>query len=164
MDGQDAATEPLDAGGQTPDASIDEPSGTWIPPSPVDVPPLPPSPDYSGRPVDSQGRAIIAQGSGIDLVVPAVPNAISARERCADLVTNCFEPGTRSLDACMLSAPRCATAQPWTESGACCAEACWTAYTGLRAAGVDPLTATLEVLYSSPNCMPGVDAMAGGAQ
>ncbi len=89
---------------------------------------------------------------------------MSAREKCADLVANCYAPGVRSIDACMLSAPACVSLEPWTEPAPCCAPACFTAYTSARKAGVDPLTAYQKVLYDTPICMPGVDAMlAGGA-
>lgn len=163
LESPDAATEAPDAGEETPDAGVNEPRGQWAPPPPVNVPPLPAPPDYSDYPVDSLGRPIISQSANINLVVRQTPDALSARDRCANVVTHCFEPGVRSLDACMLSAPRCGTAQPWTESGACCAEACWTSYAALRTAGVDPLTATLDVLYNRPSCMPGVDTLLGGA-
>lgn len=156
----DAGTETPDAGTETPDSGVDQ----WMPPPLVTVPPLPPPPDLSGYPVDSEGLPILAQGANLNMVVPATPDAITARDRCATLVSNCFEPNVRSIDACMLSAPHCGTAQPWTESSPCCAEACWTAYATLRTAGVDPLSASLSVLYDSPSCMPGVDALLGGAE
>lgn len=137
--------------------------GTWAPPPMVVAPPLPPPPDYSDHPVDALGRPIVAQGPHINWVVPLVKDAISARELCADLVAGCFEPGVRSLDACMMSAPHCTTQQPWTEASPCCADECFTAYADLRTSGVDPLTVYLRVLYDTPICMPGVDAMLGGA-
>ncbi len=137
--------------------------GEWMSPPLVMMPALPSPPDYSDHPVDAQGRPIVMAGAGINWVVPATPDAITARELCADLVANCFEPGVRSLDACMMSAPHCATATPWTEPAPCCADACLTAYAALRTSKVDPLTAYLRVLYDSPICMPGVDAKLGGA-
>ena len=136
-------------------------AGGWVPPPKVIVPPLPPPPDYSSYPVDGMNDPILNAGSDL-YVVPAPPDALTARDLCADLISNCFAPGTRSLDACMLSAPRCQTSQPWTESSPCCADACWSAYAALRTAGTDPLTAYLRVLYKSPICMPGVDAAFGG--
>ncbi len=136
--------------------------GTWMSPPLVSMPPLPPAPDYSDRPLDPEGRPIIAAGPGIHWVLPAQADAITARELCADLVANCFEPGVRSLDACMMSAPHCATQTPWTEPAPCCADECFTAYAALRTAKVDPLKAYLEVLYDTPICMPGVDAKLGG--
>lgn len=135
----------------------------WVPPPAVVVPPLPPPPDYSNYPVDQQGRPIVSSGPRINWVVPSAPDAISARDKCADLVANCFEPGVRSLDACMMSAPHCTTSEPWTEPSPCCADPCFTAYATQRKASVDPLTAYLRVLYEGPICMPGVDAMLGGA-
>ena len=137
--------------------------GQWMSPPLVMMPALPSPPDYSDHPVDAQGRPIVMAGAGINWVVPATPDAITARELCADLVANCFEPGVRSLDACMMSAPHCATATPWTEPAPCCADACFTAYAALRTNKVDPLTAYLRVLYDSPICMPGVDSKLGGA-
>ena len=143
------------AGGKT--------TGTWAPPPAVVVPPLPPPPDYSNHPVDAQGRPIVSRGPYVNWVVPAAKDAISARELCADLVANCFQPGVRSLDACMMSAPHCTTSQPWTEVTPCCADPCFVAYAAQRTAGVDPMTAYLRILYEGPICMPGVDAMLGGA-
>ena len=143
------------AGGKT--------TGTWAPPPAVVVPPLPPPPDYSNHPVDAQGRPIVSRGPYVNWVVPAAKDAISARELCADLVANCFQPGVRSLDACMMSAPHCTTTQPWTEVTPCCADPCFVAYAAQRTAGVDPMTAYLRILYEGPICMPGVDAMLGGA-
>jgi hypothetical protein len=136
--------------------------GGWVPPPPVEVPPLPEPPDYSGYPVDEMGRPIVAQGPLVNWVVVRTPDAVSAREGCADLVANCLEPGVRSLDACMLSAPPCATPEPWNEVGPCCADTCFAVYSALRVKGIDPLTAYLKVLYEGPICMPGVDAMLGG--
>ncbi|UQA57265.1 hypothetical protein [Polyangium aurulentum] len=137
--------------------------GNWVPPPPVTMPPLPPPPDYSGYPVDAQGRTIVSMGARINWVIPSTHDAMSARELCADLVANCFEPGVRSIDACMMSAPHCTTPEPWTEPSPCCADACFTAFATQRKSGVDPITAYLRVLYDTPICMPGVDAMLGGA-
>ncbi|MEZ4300634.1 MAG: hypothetical protein R3B70_37200 [Polyangiaceae bacterium] len=134
----------------------------WGPPPMVAMPALPSPPDYSAYPTDSEGRPIVSQGPNVNWVVPIVPDAMSAREKCADLVANCYQPGVRSLDACMLSAPACTTNEPWTEAEPCCATACFTAYSNLRKAKVDPLTAYQKVLYDTPVCMPGVDAMLSG--
>lgn len=138
-------------------------AGEWVPPPPVDVPPLPEPPDASSYPLDEMGRPIVSQGPLINWVIATVPDAISGRERCADLVANCHAPGVRSIDACMLSAPACATAEPWLEATPCCAEACLTGYAALRMQGMDPIGAYLQVLFEAPICMPGVDAMLGGA-
>lgn len=137
--------------------------GTWMSPPLMTMPALPAPVDYSDHPVDDLGRPIVVGGPGINWVVPSAPDAISARELCADLVANCYEPGVRSIDACMMSAPHCMTATPWTEATPCCADECFTAYATLRTNEVDPLTAYLRVLYDSPICMPGVDAKLGGA-
>jgi|JI10StandDraft_1071094.scaffolds.fasta_scaffold54793_2 hypothetical protein len=137
--------------------------GHWVPPPPVVVPPLPEPPDYSDYPVDEIGRPIVAAGPLVNWVVVTTPDAITARKGCADLVANCHEPGVRSIDACMLSAPACATDEPWNEASPCCAEACFADYSALRVQGTDPLTAYLTVLYERPICMPGVDGMLGGA-
>ncbi|MEZ4313729.1 MAG: hypothetical protein R3F14_37390 [Polyangiaceae bacterium] len=134
----------------------------WGAPPMVAMPALPSPPDYSAYPTDSEGRPIVSQGPNVNWVVPIVPDAMSAREKCADLVANCYQPGVRSLDACMLSAPACTTNEPWTEAEPCCATACFTAYSNLRKAKVDPLTAYQKVLYDTPVCMPGVDAMLSG--
>jgi hypothetical protein len=136
----------------------------WTTPPLVEVPPLPaPRNDWRDHPRDERGRPIIAQSPFIDLVVNDRRDALSARETCADLISHCFDPQSRSVDSCMRSAPRCKTSEPWMEPSACCAEACWTTYAELRQSNVDPLTAYLRVLYEAPACMPGVDAAMAGA-
>lgn len=159
-----SAGETTGADGATTDASESSgDAGHWVPPPPVTLPPLPPPPDYSGYPVDDMGRPIVAMGSLVNWVVVSTPDPMTAREGCAALVANCHDPELRSIDACMMSAPHCATAEPWTEPSPCCADACFAAYATQRLQGTDPLTAYLRILYDGPICMPGVDAMLGGA-
>lgn len=150
------------AGGSGTGGAVGQ-GGTWMSPPLVMMPDLPAPKDYSDYPVDNQGRTIVMQGPGVNWVLNDVPDALTARDLCAQLVSNCFEPGVRSLDACFMSAPHCTTATPWNEPAPCCADACFTAYATERTNKVDPLTAYLRVLYDTPICMPGVDDKLGGA-
>lgn len=136
----------------------------WGAPPLVMMPPLPPQPDLSGYPLDAEGRPILLSGATFNVVAVTTPDAMTARDACAALVSNCYSPGVRSMDACMMSAPTCLTTTPWNEATPCCAQACLDGYAALRTAKVDPLNSYLKVLYDGPVCMPGVDTMlAGGA-
>lgn len=130
-------------------------------PEPVDVPSLP-EVDVSGLPRDAQGRPVLSQTPGASLVLEkSEPGPVQALARCSALVTRCVEPGKRDLDACFLSAPRCATNQPWLESGTCCPPACRERYVKERQAGKAPLVALDSVLFGSNSCVPGLRTSSG---
>jgi hypothetical protein len=82
---------------------------------------------------------------------------INVLAACSVLVTRCYKPGSRSLDACVMSAPRCATARPWEAEPyvACCPPACWETYEALRIAGEWPLDAFDQTLFGSDDMRGG---------
>jgi hypothetical protein len=120
-------------------------------PFPVVVPPLPPPPDLSRLPKDAQGRPIIANNGNYALVVDdnAKTRPVDVISDCGALITGCVKPSERSLDACFMSAPRCASAQPWDDPSykPCCPAQCWTKYEEKRMAGTAPIAAFRATLY-----------------
>ena len=165
------APNPHDAGSETPDSGEQVDAGPvdgtdggipqdYVRPAPVTIPPAPPPPDYSAFPRDSQGRPILARGSMLQLS-PRAPDPLTALSACTSMISRCFDPEERSLDACVISTPRCATAQPWQEPD-CCTDACVAVYEEKRVAGVPPITAFLQTFHGPPSCAPGVDVLTGG--
>jgi hypothetical protein len=120
-------------------------------PQPVTVPPLPPAPDLSALPKDAQGRSIAAQSGGAEIALarPDKRTPLNVLAACSGLVTGCVKPGERELDACMMSAPRCASDRPWDDPAytPCCPVECWRQYEGRRIAGVPPLSAFDATLF-----------------
>jgi hypothetical protein len=140
----------------------DQPCPSTMPPAKrVVVPPLP-KVDVSGLPRDARGRPIVGQMGDSALVLekrdqPGPANALAA---CSTLVTRCYQPGTRELDDCVASTPRCATSRPWEETPfkPCCSEACVQAYRSQRQAGAAPLKALDQALFgggvATQGCLP----------
>jgi hypothetical protein len=147
-----------------PDSGVPDPDaghvGDYVRPIPVTIPPALPPPDFSNHPKDSLGRPIISRGPRLYLTVRA-PDALTALAACTSMITRCVHPPERSLDACVISTPRCTTSQPWQEPE-CCAESCVTAYEARRRAGVNPILAFDQTFYGPSICMPGVDELKGG--
>lgn len=156
----------LDAGGSDAgglDAAVDAgPPPPYVRQPEVEVPPLPEDPDYTGFPTDAMGRPVVIENAGFYLT-PRAHDAIWAHARCTRLVLGCFEPTTRSLDACMISVPECASETPWEEGTACCAPDCVSRYEAARVGGAEPLDAFFDTFYGETRCMPGVDAILTGA-
>lgn len=147
------------------DAAVDAaPAGGYVRQPPVTIPPEPPPPDYSHHPVDEQGRPMVAIGETLYLV-PRPPDGLTALSACTSMIVRCVDPAVRgrSLDACVISPPRCATDTPWTEAAPCCAASCVDRYEERRVAGSPPITAFREAFYGRPACAPGVEALLGGA-
>ena len=145
------------------DAGVDADLSAYIPQPPVAIPPAPPAQDVTNLPLDEQGRPILADGETYHLV-DRPPDALSALSDCAAMIVRCVDPAVRgrTLDACAISPPRCATAQPWLEAP-CCPTPCIARYQQLRTDGMPPITAFRAALYGHPSCAPGVDAIVGGA-
>lgn len=123
-------------------------------PAAVVVPPLP-KVDLSGLPKDANGNPILMQGTGGSIVAAESRRGpINVLAACSVLVTRCVVPGSRTLDACFMSAPRCTTSRPWEEEP-CCPPACWERYEALRIAGEWPMDAYDQTLF-------GGDDMRGG--
>ena len=149
--------------GQGADAGQGEDAGTsdgYVRPAPVTIPPAEPPRNYSDYPKDSLCRPIIARGATLYLH-PRAPDPLTALAACTGMITRCLQPPERSLDACVISTPRCTTSQPWMEPE-CCPEACVTAFETRRRAQVDSLVAFDETFFAPPSCMLGVDALTGG--
>jgi hypothetical protein len=132
------------------------PTPVYQTPRAVEVPPLP-EVDVSGLPKDEQGRPTLIKTPGASLVLEKKePSPVQAVARCSVLLTKCVEPGKRDLDACFMSAPRCATDTPWLEKTPCCPAACAQRYENERRAGNPPLAAYDNVLFGAASCFPGL--------
>ncbi len=141
------------------DALVDAP---YAPPDAVVVPPLPAF-DAGVLPKNDAGLPILSTGTGLQLGLADGPRGpVNALAGCAGLISGCYQPGVRSLDACVLSMPKCATGEPWNESAACCPASCVTRYEAARVAGTPPQAAAYTVLFKSPRCIPGLDDALGG--
>lgn len=143
--------------------SCDARSGGYVRQPSVEIPPEPPRIDLSGNPKDDQGRPILIQGSNLQLVERS-PDALTALSACTAMIVRCVDPTVkgRSLDACVISPPRCTTQTPWMEPP-CCASNCIDSYEQLRTTGTPPITAFRKAFYGVPSCAPGVDSALGGA-
>jgi|MudIll2142460700_1097286.scaffolds.fasta_scaffold07471_3 hypothetical protein len=130
-------------------------------PQPVVVPPLP-DVDLSGLAKDSQGRPVLAQSGGTALVLEKQVKLrpVNVLAACSSLVTRCYKPGERELDACFMSVPRCTSAQPWDDPAykPCCPAQCWNEYEAKRIAGVSPQAALHATLFGGEprggGCIP----------
>ena len=155
VDGGTDATLPTDAADTTTTAD-----GYTTPPT-VTVPPLRlPDPLSLPYPVTDAGTYAVLQAQGYQLELDLTRGPMNVVFGCVDLAVFCEGPG-RSLDACMISTPRCTTATPWTESSPCCPAACIDAYETARRAGYRPFPALEHVLYEQPDCVPGANAALG---
>lgn len=164
--GRDGGVDAEIRDGGSSDAGLDAAeldAGPYEPPDPVEVPTLPAVPELSSAlPRDAEGRPILGEAADVRLVVEAPPSRgpVDALAACAALVSYCVSP-ERSLDACMASAPRCATEQPWDEP-ACCPSACQDGYEAQRRAGAMPIQAFRRVLFRDARCIPGLAERLGG--
>lgn len=168
----DAAPPADDAAVDAPpplDAAVDAPpdggpGDGYVRQPPVAIPPAPPPLDPSFLPTDDLGRPVFGESGGYHLVERA-PDALTALSACTAMIVRCVDPAVRgrTLDACVISPARCATATPWTEAAPCCATACVDRYEQLRTAGAPPLAAFRQAFYARPACAPGVEALLGGA-
>jgi hypothetical protein len=120
-------------------------------------------PDLSRFPRNDAGRIELLHTGEVRLELdPTLRDPVGALCACATLLSACYAPPRRSLDACVVSAPACATARPWEESAVCCPTACRDAYEDARRAGRTPDEALDEVFFQNPDCFPGVRAQLGG--
>jgi hypothetical protein len=138
------------------------PVEVYVRPDPVVVPPLPQPPkmDLSRLPKDAAGNILLMQSGGASLVLAPAPKPgpINFLARCSGLVSYCYKPGERSLDACFMSAPRCASSRPWDDvaevNAQCCPSECWQRYEKERIDGQAPLSAFDHALFGANSCMP----------
>jgi hypothetical protein len=128
----------------------------YEPPAPVEL-------DQVGLPVLDNGNLLAFTTSGINLEInPEKKDALTALGGCAEWISGCFEPGSRSLDDCVRSSPECATNTPWDESEWCCPLDCKQGYYTLRWDDVEDYVAVTQVLFEDGSCMPGLTALLGG--
>lgn len=122
-------------------------------------------PDANGLPFprDDAGRPIIGGGAGVIIVYdPSRRDPVTVLGDCTALITYCYAPPARTLDACIVSVPVCRTSRPWEEPGICCPAACRDAYENLRRMGRPPDDAFDEVYFNQPDCFPGVAELLRG--
>jgi hypothetical protein len=116
----------------------------------------------SGLPRLPSGNLLVTVVPGGSLQLdPTLKDPITALATCAQWVFGCFEPTSRSLDACVASVPDCQTQEPWLESTHCCPTACKTQYQTLRDSGGEPYPSLDHVLFEDGSCLPGVNAQLG---
>jgi len=120
----------------------------------------------SWLPQDAKGRAVLEEVNGTSMTVNTKRrDAVTATGACVALVTRCQQPpstpNARSLDACWISAPACATNQPWTEAAACCPVRCRELYETLRGRGYPHRDA--HRLTISSLCFNGLTQLLGGS-
>ena len=99
---------------------------------------------------ERNGRIVAMTRSGRVKVRNDANDPITLSDRCSALVNLCFAPGQpgRSYDQCFASAAACPSGR--LDPGAsCCPQTCKDAYQRERAAGVDPITASTNVLYGN---------------
>ena len=153
-DGAVIALDASDAGSVRADAP------PYSRPDAVDVPSLP-DVSFGDARRDDAGNVIAAQTEqGAIVLVPGEGGPIHVLARCAALVSHCVEGATRTLDACMASAPTCTTATPWSEPP-CCPAACAMQYETRRRAGDAPLRAFDRTLFGEPSCVAGLPSAGG---
>jgi hypothetical protein len=152
--------EPADVGGET-----DTGASSYTRPAAVDVPPLPPlnAEALAALPRSDAGRPIVFEVPGMRLEVDVTRRGpLTVHGACTAMISECYAPPTVTLDACVVSAPLCATATPWEEPSPCCPAACRDAYEAQRRAGRTPMAAADEVFFQHPDCFPGVAALLRG--
>ena len=73
-------------------------------PAPVTVAPLPKT-DLSALPKDEQGRPVLTQVGGARVVLDpkAKRGPVNFIAACSVMITRCYKPGERELDACFMS-------------------------------------------------------------
>ncbi len=86
---------------------------------------------------------------------PTQSDALTALGECADLLSYCYAPPTVTLAQCFATVRLCTTSAPWNEA-ACCPLDCRTAFTTAVEAGLSPNAALEKVLFTEPDCFPGV--------
>lgn len=113
-------------------------------------------------PKTSDGKFVLIEiaRSRIDLD-PTIQDPLTALGGCTDLITNCYDPSSNSLDSCVVNAKTCETAKPWEALAPCCPAACADAYATLRNGGTEELAAFDQVFFQQPDCFPGVTAALG---
>lgn len=99
---------------------------------------------------ERNGRIVAMTRSGRVKVRNDANDPITLTDRCSRLVSLCFAPGQpgRSYDQCFASAAACPAGR-LDPAASCCPQTCKDAYQRERANGVDPITASTNVLYGN---------------
>ncbi|MDP3275233.1 MAG: hypothetical protein Q8Q09_08570 [Deltaproteobacteria bacterium] len=159
----DAARESGSSDSAVPPWGVFREDASAYAPDRVSVPPLPML-DAGGLPMNDAGQFLLGANGHSELVLvrPASPSPLNALARCAVLVTHCAEArGGRTVDSCFASVRRCATSTPWSEEP-CCPTDCATRYAAARTSGLGMVRSFDRALFSTPSCVPGVDAQRRG--
>lgn len=143
-----------------------EPDPSYTAPARVDVPPRR-APDLDVLPRDEEGHPVVAEAFGVRIRVnDERRDAVTAMGACVDRVASCVEPreraGGRSIDACWIHVPRCATDRPWDEAGGCCPVRCIELYEALRERAYSDREASLHTMQS--DCFNGMRELMEGAR
>lgn len=126
------------------------------------LPPLPVRIEETGLLRLANGNAFLVAVPGAALQYdPTLRDPLTALAACSQWVLGCFQPGARTLDACMSAVPACTSATPWLEAAPCCPAACKSRYLEERESTTDPYTALDAVLFQDGACLPGVNALLG---
>jgi len=117
---------------------------------------------YTAFRVEPNGRMVTLQPSAQPLVYNDANEPATMASRCSSLVHSCVrsEPKTpASIDPCVEKAPVCPGGR-LDPAATCCPQACKDAYRRERAAGTDPVSALIKVLFGDEAgavpCIPGM--------
>ena len=122
--------------------------------------PRPQAGTYVAHRIEPNGRMEILQAGEAPLVFNDANEPQTVVTRCSELVTSCVRsarPGP-SLDECVAKQPPCPAGR-LDPALACCPQACKDAFRRERAAGGEPVSAFLKVLFGNgegaASCVPG---------
>ena len=117
---------------------------------------------YTAFRVEPNGRVVTLRPSAEPLVTNDANEPLTMASRCSSLVTSCVrsQPKTpASIDPCFEKTPVCPGGS-LDPAAKCCPQACKDAYRRERAAGTDPESAFVKVLFGdaagAASCVPGM--------
>lgn len=112
--------------------------------------------------VEPNGRTVILQPATEPLVTNDANEPVTMARRCSALVMSCVrsQPKTpASIDPCFEKTPVCPGGR-LDPAAKCCPQACKDAYRRERAAGTDPESAFIKVIFGddagAASCVPGM--------
>ena len=126
------------------------------------TPGAPPVSTYIAHLIEPNGRVETLQPGTQPLVANDANEPTTMAARCSSLVTSCVrtQPKTpASIDPCFEKTPVCPGGR-LDPTATCCPQACKDAYRRERAAGTDPESAFIKVLFGddagAQSCVPGM--------
>lgn len=126
------------------------------------TPGAPPTTTYIAHRVEPNGRMETLQPGAQPLVSNDANEPATVASRCSSLVTSCVrsQPKTpASIDPCFEKTPVCPGGR-LDPAANCCPQACKDAYRRERAAGTDPESAFIKVIFGDEagavSCIPGM--------